>query len=151
MFDRKVGLEEVMPLLMETLAAGNTFTFGPKGTSMLPMIVMGRDTVELTAAPEKLGKYDLPLYRRDDGQYVLHRIVRTGETYTCIGDNQFQYEQGIRRDQIIGVVCAFTHDGKRWLASDRQYRLYCMLWHKSRSVRHIWRRAKGFLRRRFKK
>ena len=151
MFDRKISLADAMPLLEETLAQGKTFTFGPKGTSMLPMIVMGRDTVELTAAPEKLSPFDLPLYRRDDGHYVLHRVVKVGETYTCIGDNQFEYEPGVRHDQIIGVACAFTHNGKRRSTEALSYRLYCRFWHYSRPVRHFGRKIKWFIRRRFKK
>ena len=38
---------------------------------MLPLLVQGRDTVVLTAATEPLEKYDIPLYRRKDGSFVL--------------------------------------------------------------------------------
>ena len=75
---------------------------------MMPMIRQGIDNVILTAAPERLKKYDLPLYQRGNGQYVLHRIVEAGECYTCVGDNQFELERGLRHDQMIAVMVAFT-------------------------------------------
>ena len=102
--ERIVELEQVLPLLQETVSRGNRFRFSPKGTSMRPMLIMGRDSVELIKAPEKLKKYDIPLYRRDDGQFVLHRVVKVGESYTCIGDNQFVYETGVRPEQILAVA-----------------------------------------------
>lgn len=136
-----------MPLFREQLVAGNRVRFFPKGTSMLPMIRQGVDSVTLAPLPERLKKHDLPLYQRDNGQYVLHRIVRVAETTTCIGDNQFEKETGLRRDQMIGLVVAFTRNGKEWSVTDWRYWLYCRFWYYSRSVRHLWRKARYWLRR----
>ena len=94
MQSKEVQLEELMPIIRESLAAGNNVRFLPKGVSMLPMLRQGTDSVLLSPLPETLKKYDLPLYQRDNGQYVLHRIVKTGETYTCVGDNQFFWKPG---------------------------------------------------------
>ena len=66
-------------------AAGQSVRFSPRGVSMLPMLRQGRDSVVLSPAPKQLRKYDLPLYRRDDGSYVLHRVVKAGQTYACMG------------------------------------------------------------------
>ena len=140
-------LDTLMPLIRESLAAGRSVRFSPRGISMLPMLRQGLDSVVLSPLPEKLHKYDLPLYQRDDGSYVLHRIVRTGETYTCIGDNQFKKEFGLRRDQMIALVTAFYRGEKRMSTSDPGYRMYCCLWHLSRPLRYFWRRSKGWLRR----
>ena len=136
-----------MPLFREQLVAGNRVRFFPKGTSMLPMIRQGVDSVTLAPLPERLKKHDLPLYQRDNGQYVLHRIVRVAETITCIGDNQFEKETGLRRDQMIGLVVAFTRNGKEWSVTDWRYWLYCRFWYYSRSVRHLWRKVRYWLRR----
>lgn len=114
---------------------------------MLPMLRQGIDSVVLSPLPEKLKKYDLPLYQRDDGKYILHRIVGVGETYTCIGDNQFELEQGVRHDQMIALVTAFYRGEKRYSVSHWRYRLYCRFWHHSRGIRHVWRRGKGWLKR----
>lgn len=135
MLDRNVDLAMVMPLIREKVEAGGTVRLSPKGTSMLPMLKMGRDSVDLVKPPAKLKKYDLPLYVRDDGSYILHRVVKVGDTYTCIGDNQYVYEEGVRPDQIIAVVTAFHHDGKRYSVKDLRYWLYCRYWKATRWYR----------------
>lgn len=140
-------MEELVPLFQERLEAGQQVRFSPMGTSMLPMLRGGRDSVVLSPAPERLKKYDLALYRRDSGAYVLHRVTEAGQMYTCIGDNQFVYETGIRHDQVIAVVTAFCRKGRDHTVTERGYRLYCRLWHHSRPLRHFCRRAYRWLKR----
>lgn len=147
MQSKEMHLEQVMPLIKERLAVGYSVRFFPRGISMLPMLRQGIDSVVLSPLPEKLSKFDLPLYQRDDGHYVLHRIVRAGETYTCIGDNQFVFEHGLRHDQMIAVVTAFYRGDREIKVSAPAYWLYCRFWHYSRPVRHFWRRGIGWLRR----
>ena len=139
-----------MPLIKESLALGQNVQFYPKGTSMLPMIRQGVDRVVFSPVSDKLRKFDLPLYQRASGQYVLHRVVHVGETYTCIGDNQFELEHNLRHDQIIAVVSAFYRGEHRYEVTDWRYRSYCWIWHYSRPVRHFWRRGVGWLRRHLK-
>lgn len=114
---------------------------------MLPMLRQGIDAVVISPLPKRLCKYDLPLYQRENGQYVLHRIVKAGDTYTCVGDNQFQLESGLRQDQMIAVVTAFTRGNAKHSVKEPGYWLYCRLWHYSRPVRKFWRRCVGWLRR----
>ena len=145
--DRQASLARLLPVIRDQLAQGKNAKFSPMGTSMLPMLRPGRDQVIVSPLPGKLKKYDLPLYRRDNGQFVLHRVIRVGDTYTCMGDNQFFPEQGLRRDQMIGLVTAFCRDGKEIPVTNIAYQLYCRLWHYSRPVRHVWRRGLGWIRR----
>lgn len=130
-------LADLMPLMKEHLAAGRSVQFVTHGTSMRPMLGDGTDEVILTRLTRKLKKYDLPLYQRDNGQFVLHRIVEAGETYTCVGDNQFQLEEGIRPDQMIAVVKGFIRKGKRYDVDDLSYRIYCRFWCWSRPIRRF--------------
>ena len=117
---------------------------------MLPMLRQGIDSVVLSPLPEQLKKYDLPLYQRSSGQFVLHRIVEVGDSYTCLGDNQFEKEPGIRHDQMIAVVTAFTRGDKRHSVNEPGYWLYCRVWYHSRHIRHFWRRGVGWLGRHLK-
>ena len=144
-----VGMDELVPIFKEQLSCGRSVRFSPKGTSMLPMLREGKDTVTLSSPPYSLKKYDIPLYRRDDGKYVLHRVVAVDDHYTCIGDNQFIYEANIRPDQIVAVVTAFSRGEKEHSTCEFGYRLYCRFWHHSRALRHFWRRGCGKLRRIF--
>jgi hypothetical protein len=142
-----VSMEALEPLFRERLAAGQQVRFSPMGTSMLPMLREGRDSVVLSPPPKKLRPFDLALYRRDSGAYVLHRITAVGQTYTCMGDNQFVSEDGLRHDQIIALVTGFRRNGRDHSVTEPGYRLYCFLWHYSRPLRRFWRRGLGWLRR----
>ena len=144
-------MDDLIPIFRERLAAGQCIRFSPRGISMLPMLRQGIDSVVLSPVPEKLKKYDIPLYQRDDGKYILHRIVKVGETYTCIGDNQFDYETGVRHDQVIAVVTSFTRGQRLHSVNELPYRLYCRFWHYSRGLRHFWRRGIGWLKRHIRK
>lgn len=145
--ERQFSLEALMPLIRERLENGQSVRFSPKGTSMLPMLRQNIDSVVLSPLPETIEKYDIPLYQRKNGQYVLHRIIKTGESYTCIGDNQISPEPGIAREQMIGVVTAFYRGEKRWETASLPYRVYCRLWHFTRPARRLWRGIKGRIRR----
>lgn len=66
--NKEVGLDDVMQIIAEKLEAGGSVTFNPKGTSMLPMLRDGDDTVVLSKPKGRLHLFDLPLYRRKDGR-----------------------------------------------------------------------------------
>ena len=143
-------MEDLMPLIRESLVRNQSVRFMPHGISMRPMIRQGLDSVVITQLPEKLEKYDLLLYQRDDGKYILHRIVGVGKTYTCIGDNQFKEEHGVRRDQMIALVTGFYRNQKYHSVTEPGYQIYCRFWHCSRPIRHFFRRMIGWLRRKLR-
>lgn len=141
-------LDELMPLFREQWETGASVRFSPRGTSMLPMLRQGIDTVTLSPLPERLEKYDLPLFRTQEGKYILHRIIRAEqESFTCMGDNLFVPETGIRKEQMIALVTAFSRGGKEHRVEEAGYRLYCRLWHYSRPLRRFGRRGLRWLRR----
>ena len=144
-FTESVSMDDLAPLFREYLASGQSVRFSPRGTSMLPMLRQGIDSVVLSLVTGPLKKYDLPLYQRPDGKYILHRIIRSEETYTCIGDNQFQKEPGVRQEQILAVVTGFYRGETYHSVQEPAYRFYCRVWHYSRPLRHFWRRGMNFL------
>lgn len=144
--------EELMPLVKERLAAGQTIRYFPfRGVSMLPMLRQGKDMVELSPLPPKLKKYDLPVYQYPSGKYVMHRVVDVKEDhYICLGDNTYEYEK-IKPEQMIGLVTAFKRGEKRIEVDDPAYRIYCRIWCAIFPARKALRRTKSciksFLRR----
>lgn len=147
----KTTMQDLWPVFQERLRSGQKVRFAPRGISMLPMLRQGIDSVVLSPVPEKLHKYDLPLYLRPDGKYILHRVVKVGEdSYTCIGDNLFQYEYDIRHDCMLALVTSFYRGEKEYSVTDWRYRLYCRIWHYTRPLRHFMRRVKNWLRRHLK-
>lgn len=137
------SMDVLVPLFKERLSEGQLVKFTPKGISMLPMLRQGIDTVTLAPINGKLRKYDIALYQRDNGKYVLHRIVKVGDTYTAIGDNQFIFEPKLREDQMIAVVSSFSRGKKEYSVNYLPYKIYCRLWHYSRLLRRIFRALKN--------
>ena len=147
MLEIELQLQQLLPLVEEYLKAGKTVKFSPRGVSMLPMLRQGIDSVILSPLPEKLQKYDLPLYRYPNGKFVLHRIVDVKEDhYLCLGDNTYSYET-VLPEYCIGLVTAFTRKDREISVKDTGYRLYCRLWVGSFSLRKFARRAIGWIRR----
>ena len=101
------SLDEYIPLIREVIDSGGEFRLYPRGTSMLPLLRQGIDSVALTA-PDKLKRGNILLYQRTNGQYVLHRIVRVRRDGSLwfSGDNHMTIEKGIDRKQIIALVTA---------------------------------------------
>lgn len=145
-------MASLSPLMNELLSQGKSVEITVTGNSMYPMLRHRISRVRLAPAGD-LQKGDLPLYRRDNGSFVLHRIIAVDDgKYTCCGDNQWRPEPGIRPDQIVAVVSDFAR-GSRWTScSGRVYRLYWMFWVTIRPLRRLvfggWGRVKRFVRRR---
>lgn len=139
--DKEVLLDDIIEIIKEKLNNGGTVTFTPKGKSMLPMLRDGEDVVVLSKPQGKLHLFDIPLYKRKDGTYVLHRIVNydIDGAYVLCGDNQFSYEHGVKDEDIFGVVTAFYRKGKVYTVKSFRYRLYINFWYYTRFFRHSYR------------
>ena len=114
----------------EEIARNGFLLYRNVGDSMLPLIRQGRDLVLVSRKQEgRLKKYDVPLYRRDSGQYVLHRILKVRENdYVLCGDNRWRRETGITDRHIVGVLTAIVRNGQKIPVTDWRCRLYAHLW-----------------------
>lgn len=114
----------------QELAKNGKLIYYNVGDSMLPLIRQGRDLLEIVPKPaERLHRYDIPLYRRSSGQYVLHRILKVRpQDYVLCGDNRWTREYGVTDGQIIGVLHSVIRDGKALSMECPKYRLYVHLW-----------------------
>lgn len=130
----------------EEIQRNGTLVYTNVGDSMNPLIRQGRDLLVISKVNGRLRKYDIPLYKRDSGQYVLHRIlkVRKDDYVTC-GDNRWQKEYGITDSHIIGVLTAVVRNGKEIPVTDKKYRLYVHLWCDFFYIRAFILRAKHFI------
>lgn len=123
----RISYSDFVAVMQEAFRRGQQLKFTPSGSSMLPMLDGKEDTVTFAPRPEKLKKYDVVFYRRvRTGQMVLHRLVGFAKdgTYIFSGDNQYYYERGVRDEDILALMVAFTHKGKPYSVNDYSYRLY---------------------------
>ena len=105
------------------------------GDSMFPLI-QPRDLLVIKKWDgTPLKKYDIPLYKRDSGQYVLHRVIKVRRNdYVLCGDNRRWKETGITDKHILGVLTAIIRDGKTLPLDTPLYRRYAKMLY--------WRRLK---------
>ena len=118
------SLAELLPLMREVLESGGEFELFPSGTSMLPLLRQGIDSVILKTN-NNIKKGNIYLYRRSNGDFVLHRLVEIAPDGTlCFrGDNQTVTERGVEPAQIIAVVDRVLRDGKPTKPLTLWYRL----------------------------
>lgn len=142
---RDVALADCLPLIEEQLKLGSSVEITAHGTSMLPML--HDSSVTISPKPERLKLLDLPFYRRANGQFVLHRVVRINKdgSYGMCGDNQTLIESPITHDQIIGVVTAFDWNGKNTPCDDKEYLHYAKKRVKSQKRRGVYLRFRGLI------
>ncbi len=126
-----ITLNEIYPTIKETLESGGTVELPITGTSMFPLLKAGRDTVIIKKADEySVG--DIIFYRRNDGHFVLHRIVGTDESgFILCGDNQTDLEKGITEQNIIAKAIELHRDGKIIDVNDKKYKKRVALWIKA--------------------
>ncbi len=117
-----------MTTFEETINRDGKLIFTNVGTSMRPLIKQGRDVLIIEKPVFPLKKYDVPLYRRENGQYVLHRIVAVRKDgYVTRGDSRIHREYGVTDDMIIGVLTAVSTDGKEKRTDSKKMKLLSRL------------------------
>ncbi len=140
-----MSLETALPLIEAAFDAGAPFRFYQRGTSMLPMLKEGRDSVSIVSPRVREPKVgEVILYRRKNGAFVLHRAVKIGKdgNFVCCGDNQTVLEKGVLPESIIGVLDGYFKS-EIWIsADDAEYKKYV-----KRRMRSMWLRSlKGVLK-----
>ena len=145
----KVNMETLLPFIEEAFSRGLDFQIPITGTSMNPLLYQGRDFVfiEKPTFPLEIG--DIPLYRRSDGAFVLHRVVDIKENgeYVMCGDNQFTLEYGITDKHILAKMKCVLRDGQIIDESNKKYRKYI----KRLPVRRFKKRVRNLLGRIYRK
>ena len=127
---KQFELAQTIGVIEEVLSSGGEFKLYPRGTSMLPFIVQDEDSVILKRADGPLKRHDVAFYRRANGQFVLHRVVKRGRDgrYVMCGDNQINLERGIEDSQIIGVMSALYKKESLFDQTAFSHKLYRTFW-----------------------
>lgn len=94
---------------VRVLNQGKMAVIPTKGYSMLPFIHGCRDSVRLQKR-EELRDYDIVLAHFENGQYILHRIIKIDEeNVTLMGDGNSQGRECCLRKDIVGTAVAIIH------------------------------------------
>lgn len=149
--DAGFEVRDMLPLMREVFSRGVTFRLYPRGKSMLPTLHEGIDYVDLAeATQEDIRPGRMLLYQRENGAFVLHRVVAVkGDTFTARGDNQYYDEEGLLFSQVIAAVVSYTHNGKAVTCLSRAENAYRRRRRLTYPIRRTVRRGKNFIRRIF--
>ena len=128
----------------EILKRDGVLVYKTQGVSMRPMLKQNRDLVTIRPVSGRLKKYDVPLYRKKGGGYLLHRIIAVTENgYVIRGDNTYVKELNVTDNDIVGVLTAFKRKGKDYTVESKGYRLYARVW----NFLYPLRKARNFIKR----
>lgn len=131
------------------LDKNGAIAFVPSGNSMWPILKNKGQSVVVVKKTGRLGRYDVALYERPGGVYVLHRVMKSEDDgYVICGDSQFSLER-VKEDQVFGVMTGFYRGKKYVPCTDEKYKKKVENWYKRVKLRKL--RLKFFyLRVRFK-
>ncbi len=109
------------------LNQGEAVGVATRGKSMLPLLREGKSEVLLEPVDRELAVGDMPVYIREDGAYILHRVVGIDESnYYIRGDNCVNLER-VPKGDVLGVVVEMHRNGRTLRTTDWRYRLYVRL------------------------
>lgn len=109
-----VDTREYVSVLQELTEEGRTVSLLISGNSMLPFLVHERDYIFFRKPENGLKKGDMVFFRRDTGEYVMHRICKVkDDQYFIVGDAQNVIEGPVRRDQIFAKVIRVERKGRQ--------------------------------------
>ncbi|MBQ7850853.1 MAG: S24/S26 family peptidase [Clostridia bacterium] len=122
----------------QALAEQNAAYIQTVGVSMEPMLHERESTVVLERPHGRLARGDVALFRRGDGQLVLHRVIRVRpRDYLIRGDSCLGHEV-VPDGMVIGVMKGYyEHADSPFISRDApQYRRYV----RTVALRHVIRR-----------
>lgn len=113
---RIMDIDAYMPVVQELLAQGESVSLTVTGESMSPFLRHGRDQIRLEAVTTPPRRGDMVFFRRQSGQYVMHRVLRRlpDGSYALVGDGQQLVESPIAPRQIFARVTQVCRKGV-WL------------------------------------
>lgn len=113
----------------EQLKKTGTLVYYNVGDSMMPLLKENRDLMVLSVPNRPIRKYDAILYKRDSGQYVMHRVIEIREDgYVLCGDNRYCKEYGVKDEQVLAILTSVLRKGKTVSVDSTQYKIYVHLW-----------------------
>lgn len=126
--DKFLSIQKLGPVFQALILEKSKVKITVTGNSMYPLLRTGIDEVILKQA-KSYKKGDVVFYKRDDGSYILHRIVgKENDAFYLAGDAEIRKEYPIYANQIIGVATDFVSRGKRFSHKNPVYLIYSFLW-----------------------
>lgn len=112
---RAVDAKEYISTLCELVDEGREVVLAIAGSSMAPFLIHHRDAVMLGKIDQPPKRGDIVLFRRPDGNHVVHRVRRVErDGYYMIGDGQTETEGPVPESSLLAKVTKVRRKGQ-WL------------------------------------
>ena len=112
---RRVDTDAYVSMLRDLVNEGKECRLLISGSSMAPFLVHERDSIIFSKPDRELRRGDMVFYQRDNGQFVMHRILHVKpEGLYIIGDAQTEVEGPVRPEQVFALVTKVNRKGK-WI------------------------------------
>ncbi len=117
------------------LEKNKILAFVPGGNSMWPTLKNRHQSVVVEIKKDRLSRYDVALYQRENGTFVLHRVMQVIDGgYIMCGDSQYTLEK-VKEEQVFGVMLGF-YRGKKYIeVTDEKYKKRVENWYKRKKLR----------------
>lgn len=125
--------------LLKLLEEGETVQIMPRGYSMHPLLVPGRDSAILRPVrDEDVRRGQVLLFRGKGDLLTLHRVWKvTKKGVYFVGDNQVRIEGPIPREKIYATMCGYVRKGKEHDTKEFFYTCITGIWLFLRPVRFL--------------
>lgn len=121
-------MAQLVAVIEQPLKEGKEAAFTVRGNSMWPLLLSGRDKVAVKQF-DKYRKYDVVLYRRESGKYVLHRIIGVkNNAFVLAGDGETEKEYPIYPEQILAKAISGVRKGKPFSCNTFGFKAYSRFW-----------------------
>lgn len=119
-----IKVNDFYETILEAFANNKMFVFPIKGSSMQPLFHTGCRVMLMKI--DHIKKNDIIFYKREDGSFVLHRVVKilNNHKLKMIGDHQLNYEI-IDEALAFAKVYGYYKNDKLQRLKGMGYRLYC--------------------------
>ncbi len=131
--------QEILTDVGAALEAYGKYTGLTSGYSMWPLLRHHKDNIIVVKKEGRLKKYDIALYRRKNGNYVLHRVTQVHDGYYIIVGDHCTYEEKVTDAMVCGVLAGFFRNGKRYIdcREGKAQKLYAKIWVALRPLRPL--------------
>lgn len=134
---KKTDNDILMPIVLESVNSGKDARIKISGFSMYPLVESWRDGVLLTKAG-KIKKGDVPLIQREDGKYVLHRVIKIKNgMFALRGDYEQKIEYPVSPECVVAVAKGFYRNEKYIPCDSFWYKIYKVFWMNTALIRPI--------------
>ncbi len=129
MSDRVFNTSDILNVYRELIENGKEVRLNVCGYSMEPFLKEGRDSVLLKKCDRPLKKGDIAMYVRENGRYILHRVVKTdGESCFFAGDAQTFVEGPLNISCVFARVSEVYRKGKTLEKGDFTWAFFEKVW-----------------------